>query len=685
MSGLENLFATEPTLPNVQTIKMPDDANEWSEVLTTRLRELYPDVARLPLSIEFKKQDRSTGTAVGAIHVVSDESKKSILVPFVIKKFQLSPLDVWMEKDTQKVHLLNVDTFKEQFFVTKGDDGLDDRLADSAGRYFNDPSTWNTNYPPLQGRYSYASAGYTVLDNVSDAIAKDQHDRFKENLAKEAASLAGFKRNNNFEIIQKLAAKKSLVNTSDFVASAMKLIPNTVYHISRAGGDKYSILSSADKVFDLSASQPMDRESCLNFLSKITGKPQDALTEVDQEGEKMVVMPSVPKSNVFLFDLEQPAATECKEFGAYSVKGRGGVTIEGVVFPFVVGLNSKRMNMKIFASKSASAFQPAIAGVALPDSTALEKVLKPSDVRVGQTGTFVFVDDGAAIATEPVTIKAVEKYSGPITAVRLNGEKIKISMGYSASIPSVSDEKKSKKVKVLDVHGLIEQAPDKYVIPSKMVWIPLEDPTLVSATADEWMAKEASFKMELDPIVLRWTGIEFQVDGHQEFNKVAMSEAATKVLLAAKGAELNKIAGILKHAKTHGKISVHGLKRMAKKADIIKEATETRARLESLVSPLQNLSEGSIKLAANFEDPATVDSLLSLNFINVDNIAKFVAYAPLFKKVQDYLAECIIASRLGIKDINESACVSAAAKIQDVTEGLERLETVLKKPKQKIA
>ena len=305
MSGLENLFATEPTLPNVQTIKMPDDANEWSEVLTTRLRELYPDVARLPLSIEFKKQDRSTGTAVGAIHIVSDESKKSILVPFVIKKFQLSPLDVWMEKDTQKVHLLNVDTFKEQFFVTKGDDGLDDRPADSAGRYFNDPSTWNTNYPPLQGRYSYASAGYTVLDNVSDAIAKDQHDRFKENLAKEAASLAGFKRNNNFEIIQKLAAKKSLVNTSDFVASAMKLIPNTVYHISRAGGDKYSILSSADKVFDLSASQPMDRESCLNFLSKITGKPQDALTEVDQEGEKMVVMPSVPKSNVFLFVYQQ--------------------------------------------------------------------------------------------------------------------------------------------------------------------------------------------------------------------------------------------------------------------------------------------------------------------------------------------------------------------------------------------
>src|ERR1035437_6891536 len=130
MSAVANLFSIEPTLPNIQTHKMPDNSERWAEVLTTYLREQYPDVAKLPVVIEFRKKDEQTGTCIGAIHVTSEEAKKSIFVPFIIRKFELAPLDIWMEAKTQAVHPLTKDTFKEVFFVQSPAEGLDARPAD---------------------------------------------------------------------------------------------------------------------------------------------------------------------------------------------------------------------------------------------------------------------------------------------------------------------------------------------------------------------------------------------------------------------------------------------------------------------------------------------------------------------------------------------------------------------------
>ena len=180
MAGLENLFAAEPMLPSVQTSKLPDDPQQWAEVITTRLREKYPEVTRLPLTVEYRKKDDQSGTAIGSIHVVSPETQKTIYVPIIIRKFELFPLDIWMEAKTQDVHPLTNDTFKEQFFVQSPAESLDQRPQDSAGQYFNDPSLWTTNYPPLQGRYSYASAGYTLLDVISDTLRKEHLDEFLE-------------------------------------------------------------------------------------------------------------------------------------------------------------------------------------------------------------------------------------------------------------------------------------------------------------------------------------------------------------------------------------------------------------------------------------------------------------------------------------------------------------------------
>jgi len=249
MAGLENLFATEASMPNTQTTKMPENADKWPEMLTTLVREFHPDAAKLPITVEFKKRDDESGTAIGAVNVSSVDGKKLIHIPFIVKKFQLHPLDVWMESKTQAVHPLSKDTFKEVFFSQSMDDGLDVRPGDAVGQYFNDPSLWTTNYPPLQGRYSYASAGYPILDQISDTLGAEDLKAFCDVLEASPMSVAGFKKHGHVELIAKLAAKsktvKAVPNSNNFVASAMSLIPVTAMSVKKEGPDKYSILSAS--------------------------------------------------------------------------------------------------------------------------------------------------------------------------------------------------------------------------------------------------------------------------------------------------------------------------------------------------------------------------------------------------------------------------------------------------------
>ena len=699
MAAMENLFAIEPTLPNIQTHKMPENQERWAEVLTTYLREQYPDVAKLPLTVEFRKRDEKQGTAIGAMHVSSEEAKKEVLVPFVVKKFELSPLDIWMEPKSQDVHPLTKDTFKEVFFVQSPADGLDARPTDSTGTYFNDPSLWTTNYPPLQGRYSYGSGGYQLLDILSDTFTAEDGAAFKQMLIENPYLVAKFQKHGHAEPITKLA-KKTYPNSNDYTAAAMQLIPTAVVDVKKEDEDKYSLLSSIEGLFDTIQIQKMDRHECEKFLSKIVGKPQDILNELDAEGEKMLILRK-PKEGVWLYDETafETKPEEATDFAVYRGKTKTGLQMNGLVVPRVVNFAGNRMPYKLFISPTHSAFQASIAGIRMLDTddvAIMKRILKPWDIRVGATGTFMYIDGGKAIATEPVTIKSIE-IDGPLTVCNLRGQKFKVRRGWgdyftreereaskplqaNSTIPGMTEVPKRK---YLDAHGMLEVRKNIFVIPQKMMWIPMEGFQDIISTPAEWMQKEASSKMEMDPLTIQWKGGEYDVYG-ADLPKLGMDERHVKVLLAMSGVGLDKIAGVLKKARAAGKAKVHGADRLRPKAAKTGEVAKLIAKIAETVS---GLKKNFLKEAAEMPDDAqaSVDALLSLNFLNADNMAKFVAYKPVFDKVLDYLAELTLASRLGLKEVPEAATVSAMTKLMDVCDGLHKLQVSMKRPSTKTA
>lgn len=697
--ALENLFAIEPTLPSVQTHKMPENQQRWAEVLTTYLREQYPDVAKLPITVEFRKRDEKSGTAIGAMHVSSEEAKKEVLVPFVVKKFDLSPLDIWMEPKSQDVHPLTKDTFKEVFFVQSPADGLDARPTDSTGTYFNDPSLWTTNYPPLQGRYSYASGGYQLLDILSDSFTAEDGAALRQTLNENPHLVAKFQKHGHAEPITKLA-KKTYPNSNDYTAAAMQLIPTAVIDLKKEDKDKYSLLSSVEGLFDTAQVQKMDRYEVEKFLSKIVGKPQDILNEVDAEGEKMLIMRS-PKEGVWLYDETafETKPEEATEFAVYRGKTKTGLQVNGLVVPRVVNFAGNKMQYKLFISPAHSSFQKSIAGIRMIDTddvAIMKRILKPWDIRVGATGTFMYIDKGNAVATEPVTIKSIE-IDGPLTVCDLNGKRFKVRRGYgdyftreerdaskplsaSSTIPGMTEVPKRK---YLDAHGMLEVRKNIFVIPQKMMWIPMEGFQDLIATPKEWIQKEAASKMEMDPLTIQWKGGEYDVYG-ADLPKLAMNEREVKVLLATAGVAMDKIAGVIKKARAAGKAKVHGTDRLRSKSTKTHEVGKLIAKISAVV---QSLKKNLIKEAAEMPDDAqaSVDAMLSLNFLNSDNMAKFVAYKPVFDKVLDYLAELTLASRLGLNDVPEAATVSAMTKLMDVCDGLHKLQVSMKRPSTKTA
>ena len=687
MAGLENLFAAEPQLPNVHKTKLPENPEKWAEVLTTNVGEQFPDISKLPNSVEFRKRDDQSGTAIGSIHVISVEAGKSIYIPFVIEKFHMHPTDIWMEKATQVVHPLTQDTFKEIFFVQNFADGLDGRPSDSTGQYFNDPSMWTQTYPPLQGRYSYASAGYEILDQIADTMTAEDLANLKAELTSSPMLLAQFERNGHKEIIQKLASKVSTSKPKDFKASALQLIPKSVVDVKKEGGNKYSILSHADGVFDLATTVYVDRDEAAKFLSKITGKTSETMHDVDMNGEKMIYLSPV-NNGVFMFDKNDITAENADKFQAYSIKNKNGLMMDAVVIPDVVNMSGKKVKGKIVISKSHSCMQDNVAGVPMKDSKCMSEVLVPKGIRTGQTGCFVYAHQDKAIATIPVTVKAIED-GDMFHVVDLNGNSMRIRQGYGSDFKDVKNNSeaglvgngvKEIETATLESLGFVEVKKEHFVIPKKMMWIPLEPMTDVVATPQAWMEKEAAAKMDIDPVEMRYTGIVYEFKGGS-LPKIACSEREAKVMLAQLGMDQTKIAKAMHKAKHTGKCAVHGTNKLKSKKDVEEKAHEMAEKVASIASSLKRTM---IKEAAAVDDKSTVDTILALGFLNSENLAKFVSYIPVLEKAADYLAELTLAGRLGLKQVDQAASTGAMTKILEATDGLKKIYSSMKKPTSKV-
>lgn len=659
MSLPANLFVDTPEMEDASLHQLSNDVDSWPEEIVQKVKERIPSSAGLNMMVKFMKKDEETGVATGSVTVHSPN--EAIVIPLIIKDFMMYPLDVMIAK--KKLLPLNQDYFdavmnKNDVFAKVEEYPMFGGL----GR-FEDANLWNAIYPPSLGRYAYASAGYDILDSISDTIDGREFKAWLKQPGNEKVA-ARLLFGPHKEVVQKVANLQP-VNMNEYRQGVENLIPRSIVMLRYDGPNKYSILSNSDKLFHPAILSGLTRNECERHLSKLCDNVADDINDVDQNGEKLLMLPE-GKNEVILAKEDMEIPEEAREYDHFSVKNKNGVNVEGVVIPKVIDFDMKLTGLRLFVGKTESTYQNNIYGVRIKNSR-----FKPQTCKipcVGQTGCFIYQPDNSnALATVPVTVTAVVDDVGNtiVKAVDLTGAPLRLKLTDEMSF---------------DMQRIALMGPRSYMIPGRMRWLPLEGFQEVSNSPEDYSIKQASERLTTHPVTVIGTGYDmYAMRGVSKYASVlgwdasCLKSSEAKFLLASLGCGKEKIAHIIKKASTHGSAEVHGLdfKPLANE-----KIAEARPLAEHLYARALELRSNLIKEASYLENSQTVDALLSLNFVTPTNISKFVSKIPQLKSAVSTLASCLIASRLGIKEIPELSTSNAMSRLVEVIDGLEKLRAV---------
>ena len=341
-------------------------------------------------------------------------------------------------------------------------------------------------------------------------------------------------------------------------------------------------------------------------------------------------------------------------FGLYRVKDDKGQELVGFVFPNLLDTDGTPLPIALFSNGSATAMQESIAG---------EAVGKDSGLIFGPpSGYGMFVrqlPNGGVDAMVPMTIKGgyAEGGSHKLHVETYDGREM-----FAEQQPNIQSP--------TDVDGTC-------IVPETFRWMSLGgDAVDLVEHPEQWgQAKEAS--RSFASVVIRSDGTNtFSLTGIP-VEKLASSEKQflhlddAMFLLAGLGTNLDYASEKLAESVAFSAPVQVRVGRYIKTAQDQRNDAVKIAAIRFAGMP--NLRCSLIKEAAFIPDPSAVDTVLSVGFINPENIMTFVSYLPQLDASQERLCELLVAARLGLSDVPTSPLEKSIKSLEEVLEGLKVL------------
>jgi hypothetical protein len=107
------------------------------------------------------------------------------------------------------------------------------------------------------------------------------------------------------------------------------------------------------------------------------------------------------------------------------------------------------------------------------------------------------------------------------------------------------------------------------------------------------------------------------------------------------------------------------------------EANIRANKLGEIMKVADTMRVDLLKEAAYIKDKNSVDALLSLNFVSPENLLVFLQNVDTFRDVEAKLAKLLLLTRFGLEAVPEPAVANALKNLNIVTESLEMLQGVL--------
>jgi hypothetical protein len=361
-------------------------------------------------------------------------------------------------------------------------------------------------------------------------------------------------------------------------------------------------------------------------------------------------------------DMDLGAPGPVTEPGLYKVQTPEGETVVGYVIPNLIDIDGTALPLALFTNGSVATVQTDVVGSPAED-TGEQLDLPTADVPRGR-GVFATSDGPLGPqATVPLTIDATLAGIGEGEPMSFRAE------SFSGEQVLVSRQPNIQTVTSTD---------GKMLVPDSWEWVPLDHAEEVAVESQEDGLKMASLERELGSIRLVSGGggtFSFRGDhvtklGHDEREMLGIDDAM--FLLAGLGVDQDY--GVRKIAEASTGLAPVRVRvgREIKLASDERSAATERAR--SILDSFPVAKQQLFKEAAVLGDPTAVDTVLSLGFLNPENLNTFIGYLPLLEDAQCKLCDILLASRLGnLIDTPEGAIERAVRSTEAVLEGLKAL------------
>lgn len=642
-------------------VTLPDDPAMWPTEILQELYKQVPYIADFMPDIVMDRVDAEQRFGFGHVEVsnkteiqspqgspmMQAAGVRSARIPIIIKEGKLQPFDVIVTEKSKMLPLterrLRQALFRPQLF-------------DVTSRTPGDQSMISQLYPPYRQNYGFGGGGAvmtagmgkegsakkaSLIEAILPTIDPIDFQRFAVTVAEPKVKAAYYVNKAatqpSVEVLAKYEAK-DLSARSEKLAQAVH--PSVMQFVRTDQG--YVVKTASHKFW-----APIERALDNGQLYDLVGN--ETMMAINKHG-------AVTMADEAAIGSDQPEADRpeaIKDFGIYRVEDEQGKQIVGFVFPNLLDIDGEALPLALFTNGSQAAVQSDLAGVRVASGASLME----GHPR-GHGVFYQVLPNGSAQATIPLTITSslsTPEEAGSLVAETMDGRQVTVSIQPNMQRIVMGDE-------------------SHMVIPDTFRWLPLDDAEeVVLKEVPEQFSKQAA-PNSVGAVTLRASGMDsFSISGEPtekiaEDQRTFLSVDDAMFLLAGFGVTpeyaMQKIGEALSF---HMPIEVPIGRRIETESEVREEMAK---KASTLLDRMPSLRVDLVKEAAAIPDPTAVDSVLSLGFINPENMMTFVSYLPQLDEAQSKLCELLMAARLGMKELPEEAIERAIHGLEGAIEGL---------------
>jgi len=660
-----DLFLDDPNgLPKIAAAftRLSENADEWTAEILNELYRQSPFIGDFEPKLVMNELDPERRYAMGSVElrskqavnprddksVMMGQGAKQVLIPLVVRDGKMSPLDVFIHNG--KAQPLTEKRLQRAMFRPE--------MFEAAAKRPGDQDMMSTLYPPdrsggmglggnsrvgSQETAKTGSARPELLDAVLHTVKKADVQRFEQELNNDH-TLRSVVLNNpaTLPFVVKLAAFKEGHSAKDMLKIAMMSIRPKVIQVSKVPGGFLVKTANPDAL--LPEENEIDRPTAEATVGS------DVVKQVERDGT--VTMSTNPVVKDSLVDAELKVA---EEFGEYKVQTKDGKELVGWIFPKVIDLDGTQLALSVFSNGSESALQEKITASSVGKSTNI------IDEAPSGFGCFYLSRAGSAVAIVPLTIKG-ESQDPDMTTVfhaeTVMGEPVQIRL-------------------VPGINAISQISDGVYGIPDDCGWLPMRNMTELAENAGEF-GKTAALRRFSDQVQ-----VMFESGGTYSLRGASIEKLATVVPvrfinedravydLAILGVEPKFAKTKLAQARHLSDwINIDGVRPVTLASEKYNHAKTAAA---TFINKLPQVKSLLLKEAAALDDPLSVDKVLSIGFLNHENIGTFISYIPEFEVTLNRLSELLVSSRLGLSAVDTGALERVVKHLDKVIDGLRDL------------